>query len=147
MKKSKCFGWLINQAALLFMALALLAFLGGCASVNPFSDSSKTTMDLDGEQQFSAEVEPGTMLVLDMRNPGSGGYQFVGASFDPNVVELSGFWTEEPTSGLKGDFGRAKYQFRALAEGRTVIEIRIKRPWEEGSAPEVYKAVQVQVVP
>lgn len=144
MKKSKGCGWLINQLGRGFMALALLAFLGGCASVNPFAGDSGELV-LDGEQQFATEVSAGQSLILDMRNPGSGGYQFVGASFDPKVLELSGFWTEQPTSGLEGDFGRAKYVFRALAPGKTVVEIRIKRPWEETSAPEVYKSVEVTV--
>ncbi|MBN2141612.1 MAG: protease inhibitor I42 family protein [Desulfovibrionaceae bacterium] len=104
---------------------------------------SETMLCLDGEQSFSIDLGPGDVLVLDMRDPGSGGYRFVGALFDPRVLRLDKVLNLPPESGLIGDFGRARYQFLALAPGETEVQVKIKRPWDANA--DLYKRVTVRV--
>lgn len=124
--------WLAVLAGLLLSACSLL---GG---------PSPSVLRLDGEQRGSASLDPGQTLVLDLRNPGAGGYQFAGASFDPAVLRLESNILS-PGEDRAGDFGRACFEFLALAPGRTELVIKIHRPFEKDVPPEVYKAVEVRV--
>ena len=144
MKKTFTAHW----AAVLLAVLALAAAASGCSMVQAVSgDGGRSVMDLDEAQDFRVELERGERLVLDVRNPGSGGYEFTGALFDPAVLELEHFVLQPPGEGeaMPGNFGRAQYEFLAVGQGQTTVEIRIRRPWEKGSAPEVYKSVDVLV--
>lgn len=123
-----------------FLLLTLLLFNGCALSSAP----STSTLDLDNEQRFETSMQVGEKLLLDMRNPGSGGYQFAGASFDPGVVRLDRHWLEKPKESMPGNFGRAYYEFTAIGPGVSDIIIRIHRPWEN-IPPETYKFVSVTV--
>lgn len=128
---------------LLFLTLCC----AGCAYLGLGGDdySVDETLVLDGNQDFTAEIDTGETLLLDIRNPGSGGYKIKGASFDPNILRMEHFSTTEPGSGMTGDFGRIHYIFKALKPGETKIEIKIHRPWEKKVPPEVYKRVTVRI--
>ena len=132
------------RPARLVIILPLLMLLSGCGL---FSGSGGATLrlDLDREGSAAAALKPGETLLLTVRDPGAGGYQFSGASFDPAVLRLDKFWTEPPNDPKPGDFGTAYFVFTALKEGSTTVEIRIRRPWEKNSAPELYRSVPVSV--
>ncbi|WP_027176348.1 protease inhibitor I42 family protein [Desulfovibrio aminophilus] len=123
--------------------LLILLFLSGCGLFSGGSGGATRHLDLDGEGVPATALLPGETLLLEMRHPGDGGYQFSGASFDPAVLRLDKFWTEPPSDPKPGDFGRAYFVFTALKEGSTTVEIRIRRPWEKNSAPEIYRSVSV----
>jgi predicted secreted protein len=126
------------------LRVSVLLFLAGCGLFRG-GEAASVRLDLDEAPGATARLKPGETLLLDVRHPGDGGYQFSGASFDPSVLRLDKFWTEPPSDPKPGDFGRAYFVFTALKEGSTTVEIRIRRPWEKNSAPEIYRSVSVSV--
>lgn len=137
------FNRLESEKLRVFLIFVLfLFFLNGCAWMNPFADSVRE-YDLDGEHQVDIVMMPGESVAFDMRNPGSGGYEFSGATFNPDVLKLEYFRILKPDSGMAGDFGRWRLEFKALDVGDDVITIHIKRPFEEQRDP--YKIIAVKV--
>lgn len=128
---------------ILLICLVFLS-LAGCGLFRGGEETSQR-LNLDNEAGAAVRLEPGETLLLDVRHPGDGGYQFSGASFDPAVLRLDKFWTEPPENPKPGDFGRAYFVFTAMNPGATTVEIRIRRPWEKNSAPELYRSVSVEV--
>lgn len=126
------------------LLVSVLLFLAGCGLFRG-GEAASVRLDLDEAPGATARLKPGETLLLDVRHPGDGGYQFSGASFDPSVLRLDKFWTEPPADPKPGDFGRAYFVFTAVQPGSATVEIRIKRPWEKDSAPEVYRSVKVEV--
>lgn len=96
--------------------------------------SSDAVLRLDGEQLHEVRLPRGSALTLDMRDPGSSGYVFAGATFDPDQLRLLGI--DPPADG------RVRYQFSAKAKGESDILIKIKKA-EPGYRPDVYKRVHV----
>ncbi len=123
------------------LALPVALLLAACSLLG---GPSPSVLKLDGDQRASASLDVGQTLVLDLRNPGAGGYQFAGASFNPAVLRLESNILS-PGEDRAGDFGRARFEFLALAPGRTEVVIKIHRPFEKDVPPEVYKAVDVRV--
>ena len=133
----------LRPRALAVALLACLLLASGCMMMPGWmGGGGRTTLDLDDGEAFQASLDVGAELALSMPQPG-GGYELEGASFDPAVLDLSGFL--RPARAEADEPGRAVYVFRALAPGKTAVEIRIRRPAEPGSAAEVYKTVQVVV--
>ncbi len=125
--------------------LYLFFVLAGCAGGPEWSGSSgdEIFVSLDQGTEFAVELVQGEQLLLEMRNPGDGGYEFAGASFDAALLRLDNFILQPPEQGAPlGDFGRAAYVFTALEFGETVVLINIGR---SGGDPEVYKRVNVKV--
>ena len=118
------------------LALSACSWLGG---------GSPSVLVLDGEMHFVRALDVGQTLVLDVRNPGSGGYQFAGTAFDPSILRLELNTLTPPEQIRAGDFGRARFEFLALAPGRTDVVIKIHRPFEKDVPPEAYKVVEVRV--
>lgn len=128
----------------LILLVVLLVNLAGCGLFRG-GEKAAVRLDLDREAGAAAKLQPGDTLLLDVRHPGDGGYQFSGASFAPRILRLEKFWTEPPENPKPGDFGRAYFEFTALGEGGITVEIRIRRPWEKDSASELYRSVSVEV--
>ncbi len=123
--------------------LLLLTFMcSGCSSMNPFSDSI-AGYDLDGRHEINLGLMPGEKLAFEMRNPGSGGYQFAGVSFDPELVSLDKFTIIKPESGLMGDFGRWRFEFTTVGLGAAPVIINIKRAHEE--TRDAYKVINMDI--
>ncbi len=116
--------------------------LSGCASINPFADDI-VEYDLDGKHELELILMPGEVVAFDMRNPGSGGYQFDGVTFNPKIVSLDKFKIVEPDSGMLGDFGRWRFEFSVVGLGDTPIIINIKRPGEDQR--DAYKLIELSV--
>ncbi|WP_419783231.1 hypothetical protein [Maridesulfovibrio sp.] len=123
--------------------LLLLTFMfSGCSSMNPFADSI-AEYDLDGKHEINLGLMPGEKIAFEMRNPGSGGYQFDGVSFDPELVSLDKFTILEPESGLMGDFGRWRFEFTIKGLGAAPVIINIKRAHED--ARDAYKVINMNI--
>ncbi|SNR86250.1 hypothetical protein SAMN04488503_1569 [Humidesulfovibrio mexicanus] len=125
-------------AVLALAALALALVAAGCAHMpRMLGGSGNVEMRLDGEQQHEARVPAGSLLALDMRDPGLSGYVFAGTSFDPVLLRLDGI---EPFE----DGRRVRYTFTALAEGECDVVIKIRKP-EPNLRPDIFKQVKVTV--
>ncbi|WP_320174597.1 hypothetical protein [Maridesulfovibrio sp.] len=134
-KKYNSFGWVFCLLLLTFMS-------SGCSSLNPFADSI-AEYDIDGKHEISLGLMPGEQLAFEMRNPGSGGYQFDGVSFDPELVSLDKFKIIKPDSGLMGDFGRWRFEFTTVGLGASPVIINIKRPGED--TRDAYKVINMDI--
>ncbi|WP_321402358.1 hypothetical protein [Maridesulfovibrio sp.] len=119
-----------------------MVMLNGCSSLNPFADSI-TEYDMDGKHEISLGLMPGEQLAFEMRNPGSGGYQFDGVSFDPDLVSLDKFKIIKTDSGLMGDFGRWRFEFTTIGLGAAPVIINIKRPGE--GTRDAYKVINMDI--
>lgn len=96
----------------------------------------------------SLTLKVGDRLVLDLRNPASGGYTNVSPLFDVKILKL--VLTREippqpgPTPRL-GDFGRIRLEFEAVGEGETEVVVQISRKWEKDKKPLEYTKNRVTV--
>ncbi|NDV22746.1 hypothetical protein [Desulfovibrio sp. JC022] len=128
-----------NRLLILFFMTFIIS---GCASLNPFADSI-TEYDMDGKHEISLGLMPGEQLAFEMRNPGSGGYQFDGVSFNPAMVSLDKFKIIKPDSGLMGDFGRWRFEFTTVGLGSDPVIINIKRSGEK--TRDAYKVINLDI--
>ncbi|NDV25715.1 hypothetical protein [Desulfovibrio sp. JC010] len=131
-----------NSKNWLLILILLVFILNGCASLNPFGDSI-AEYDMDGKHEISLGLMPGEKLAFEMRNPGSGGYQFDGVSFDPELVTLDKFKILKSDSGLMGDFGRWRFEFTTVGLGNAPVIINIKRAGEE--TRDAYKVINMDI--
>lgn len=131
-----------NSVKKLFGILILTFIVSGCSSLNPFADSV-AEYDMDGKHEIKLELMPGEQLAFEMRNPGSGGYQFDGVSFDPELVSLDKFKIIKADSGLMGDFGRWRFEFTTVGLGSSPVIINIKRPGE--NTRDAYKVINMDI--
>ena len=128
-----------KRHATLLAALLLASLLTlGCAHMpRMLGGTGDLELRLDGEQLHEESLRAGSVLVLDMRDPGQSGSQFAGTSFDTNLLRLDGI---EPVEGGK----RVRYTFTALAEGEGEIQIKIRKP-EPGYRPDTFKLVRLTI--
>ena len=124
--------WPLLGVALLLLATALPGCLG---MPKMLGGSGDTTLTLDGEQNHEATLARGQILSLDMRDPGTSGYVFAGASFDPTLLRLDGIVHQAS--------GRVRYQFSATDKGESDILIKIRKN-APGSRADVFKRVHVK---
>ncbi|MFW5838058.1 MAG: protease inhibitor I42 family protein [Desulfovibrionaceae bacterium] len=134
----------LRRAVFFLIPACLLALVSACSMLGLGGHGQRVELNLDRQAVAKTSVSAGDVLVLNVRNPGSGGYQFAGAYFDPDILLLEKHQLLPPERAMPGDFGRATYELRALKPGRTLVVIKIKRPWED-KPPEQYKSVQVTV--
>jgi predicted secreted protein len=98
----------------------------------------------DNGQAFTVPV--GQKIILNLRDPGGGGYNFLAPEYDANALKMireRHIPQAEPRR--MGDFGRKVYEFQAQKVGQTALVIPIKRPWEKKS--ETYLKVTISVRP
>jgi predicted secreted protein len=87
----------------------------------------------------------GQKITVNLRHPGSGGYNFLSPEYDHSVLKM----LEErrlPASDPRrlGDFGRMVFEFQAIKPGQTALVIPSKRPWEKKS--QAYLKVTIKVL-
>jgi predicted secreted protein len=93
------------------------------------------------------DVPIGKSFYVEMRNPGSGGYQIKEPEFDQNILQMREKKSIPPPENTKraGDFGRVIYIFKAIATGSTDVVFRIYRTWEDNVPAKEYVRVKVVV--
>jgi predicted secreted protein len=125
-------------------ALLLLAFLSGVqAGTGPL-----VLTEQDTGRTVSLKV--GERLILDLRNPASGGYSEIAPDYDHAVLQLISRKPVPPEAATQprlGDFGRIILIWQARSPGETALLVRISRPWEKGKSPLVYVKLKVRVSP
>jgi predicted secreted protein len=91
-------------------------------------------------------VNVGEKIMVDLRDPGGGGYNFLAPEYDQNILKMVGQrHVPKANPNRMGDFGRKVYEFQAMKGGETTLIVPIKRPWEKQS--ETYLKVTVSVRP
>lgn len=92
-------------------------------------------------------LKVGQKLILNLRNPASGGYNTNPPIFATAILKMTSqkkLPPEPRKTPLAGDFGQLYYEWEAVAPGETDIIINIYRPWEKKS-PEEFWRVKVRV--
>lgn len=81
-------------------------------------------------------VKVGQEFKISLQYNASTGYQWqFGQPPDQNLLKLLGTEYKRPKSNLLGAGGDEIWTFKALAEGKTKLELNYVRPWEKGSSP------------
>lgn len=105
-------------------AVALILSLGGCAvngGAGEYRDPSVPIVVEKGEE-FAIMLES---------NPSDGFRWQLGRELDEKIVTLEKVEFHEPDPEMAGRPGEEKWTFKASGLGRTEIELRYVRPWEE----------------
>ena len=124
----------------IFIILAiLLAFWTLAAEAGP-----KALILHEKDRGRTINLQVGQKLILNLRNPASGGYGVNRPTFNAAILKLLEQKTLAPKKQMPGNFGQLYYEWQALAKGQTEISIYIKRPWEK-KLPEEYWRVKVLV--
>ena len=92
-------------------------------------------------------LQVGQKLILNLRNPASGGYTANPPVFEAAVLRLESQEKLPPTPRKPprmGDFGQLHYEWVAVAPGETEIVINIYRKWEK-KPPQEFWRVKVRV--
>jgi predicted secreted protein len=121
------------------LTVALLWLLAVQAAASDLIITNK-----DNGRTFRVNV--GQKIILNLRDPGGGGYSFLAPEYDPAVLKMIGerhLPRAEPPR--MGDFGRKVYEFQAVKEGQTTLLVPVQRPWEKQS--ETYLKVTISVRP
>lgn len=117
----------IPKVALALVVLTVLGLgAGGAVAEN------LVITDKNNGQAFTVQV--GQKITVNLRHPGSGGYNFLKPEYDHTILKLVGESVIPRSKPRRmGDFGRMVYEFQGLKEGKTALVIPIKRPWEKES--------------
>jgi predicted secreted protein len=133
---------LISPAILMILSLLLpLAWAGAPSGPRVITEK---------ENGGTVTMKPGEKLVLNLRNPASGGYSRVSPLYDQRFLRLVTQKEMPPASGptpKMGDFGRLDFEWEALNPGETEVVIKAARPWEKGQEPLSYFKIKVVVSP
>ena len=118
-----------KTAALIIGAFAvtLVLSLGGCAingGGKEYRDPSVPIVVEKGEE-FSIVLES---------NPTTGYRWMLQKELDEKIITLQKMEFEEPESDLLGAPGEERWTFQAEGLGRTTIELKYARPWEEADS-------------
>jgi len=93
-------------------------------------------------------LKVGDQLLLNLRNPASGGYTTLAPTYDAKILTLLSRQDippeKRPTPRL-GDFGRLEFTWEARQPGETAVTVNIARPWEKDKPPEQFVRIQVLV--
>ncbi|MCX5892958.1 MAG: protease inhibitor I42 family protein [Deltaproteobacteria bacterium] len=105
-----------------------------------------TLTEKDSGRTLTLKV--GETLVLNLRNPGSGGYNVLPPVYDGEILALlsrKDIPPEKRPQPLMGDFGRIEFTWEARQPGTTEVTVNIARPWEKTKPPEQFMKIRVRV--
>lgn len=125
----------LNSCLLIF-----ILFMGGCGvfSSDLAGLEPNETLTLDDEFEMAATIGKEEIIALDMREPVKSGYEIIGTSFDPEVLELVHYLRYDDDGER-----RVVYMFKAGNDGGTDVLIKMKP--SAGGRTEVYKRVTVNI--
>ena len=114
--------------------------------VQAASSAPYTLTEKDSGRTVAMRV--GEKLLLNLRNPASGGYTTLAPAYDANILTLlsrQDLPPEKRPTPLLGDFGRLEFIWEAKEPGVTAVTVNIARPWEQDKPPEQYVKIRVRV--
>ena len=135
-------GWRSRVAPLLMAGFLLLALRLPAAPVQAAS-ADLTLTEKDSGRLVTLKV--GETLLLNLRNPGSGGYSVLPPVYDGGILTLRSRRDLPPTQSRPGDFGRIEMVWQARQAGDTEVTVNIARPWEKHKSPEQFLKIRVRV--
>jgi predicted secreted protein len=120
--------------------LAVLPLAAAQAAAGPVTLEEK-------DRGRTVTLKAGQRLIINLRNPASGGYTATPPVFDSGILKLISQEKKPPAPQKPprlGDFGLLCYEWEALSPGETDIVINIHRPWEK-KPPQEFWRVKVLV--
>jgi len=132
----------------IFFALLMTLVFGGSMAWSGEAPAAQALTEKDTGNSVSLKL--GDRLVLDLRNPASGGYTIISPLYDIQILKLTATREVPPESGPArrlGDFGRIRLEFEAVGVGQTQIIVHISREWEKDKKPLEYTNNWVTVIP
>jgi len=125
---------------LLASFLTALSISGALAAAKPVVLQEK-------DRGRTVSLQVGQKLILNLRDPASGGYTANPPVFAAAVLRLESQEKLDPPAQQPprlGDFGQLHYEWEAVGRGETDIIVNIYRSWEK-KAPEEFWRVKVWV--
>jgi inhibitor of cysteine peptidase len=133
-----------SQGLPLFLAGFLSVLLFQATPVQAGS-ADLTLTEKDSGRTVTLQV--GEKLLLNLRNPGDGGYNVLPPVFDAAILTFLSRRDLPPSRPRPGDFGRLAFTWQARQPGETDLTVNIARPWEKAKAPAQYVKIRVRVSP
>ena len=121
------------------MILALLA--GSLAACQPSAEPIRISEQDAGR---TITLKSGDILLVELGGDITTGFNWIPAPQDPVLLNQIGEPEVTPESNLVGAPGRIALQFKAVAQGQTLLHLDYKRSWETGVPP--VKTFEVTVV-
>ena len=134
---------LLSRVPPLLMAGFLLTALMLPAAPVQAGPVAHTLTEKDSGRTVTMKV--GETLVLDLRNPASGGYNVLPPAFDDKILTFMYRRDLAPQKALPGDFGRLEFAWQGRQAGDTEVTVNIARPWEKTTPPERFMKIRVRV--
>ncbi len=139
-------------------ALMILGLAGSLAACQSASEPAKTSQPEAAKNTTLTEpvkigqpdagrtitLKTGDALLIELDGNITTGFNWIPAPQDPALLSQVGDAVVTPESSLPGAPGRIVLQFKAVAQGQTLLHLDYKRSWETGVAPE--KTFEVTVV-
>lgn len=127
-------------------SLVLTCLLVTALPVQAAPPATYTLTEKDSGRTVTLKV--GDKLLLNLRNPASGGYTTLAPTYDAKILTLlsrQDLPPEKRPTPLMGDFGRLEFTWEAKAPGETAVTVNIARPWEKDQPPEQFVKIRVRV--
>lgn len=102
-----------------------------------------TLTEADSGRTVTLKV--GETLLLNLRNPGGGGYNVLPPVYDGEILTLLSRRDIPPAKSMPGDFGRIEFVWQARQAGDTEVTVNIARPWEKTAPPKQFMKIRVRV--
>ncbi len=131
----------------LFVPLLLGGFLVMSVMLSATtSQADLATLSLtEADTGRTVTLKVGEKLLLNLRNPGSGGYNVLPPVYDGELLTLLSRREVPPTKTKLGFFGRIEFVWQARQAGDTEVTINIARPWEKNTPPQQFFKIRVRV--
>jgi inhibitor of cysteine peptidase len=82
------------------------------------------------DQGNTIEVQQGDLIVIQIDENPTTGYRWELGAYGQPVVEFADSDYQSPTGAGMGGGGTRTFRFRAATEGRSTIQLKLRRSWE-----------------
>jgi inhibitor of cysteine peptidase len=142
----------------IFFALMVLVLAGSLAACQSTAGSANTSQPEAAKNTLltgpviigqpdagrTISLKTGDTLQIELDGNITTGFNWIPAPQDPALLSQVGDNQVTPESNLPGAPGKIVLQFKAVAQGQTLLHLDYRRSWEAGVAPE--KTFEVTVV-
>jgi inhibitor of cysteine peptidase len=126
----------------IFYALMILALLAGSLAACQSTNKPIKVSEQDAGKTIT--LKTGDTLIIELDGNITTGFNWIPTPQDPVLLNQVGEPEVTPESDQVGAPGKIVLQFKAVAQGQTVLHLDFKRSWETDVAPE--KSFEVIVV-